>query len=40
MNIKLRFVLIQQRHTAHIPPESMEVSIGQATSFKERLRSF
>ena len=37
MNIRLRFPLIQQRHTAHIPPECMEVSIGQVSFFKERL---
>ena len=37
MNIRLRFVLIQQRHTAYIPPECVEVGIGQAASFKKRL---
>ena len=38
MNIRLYFLLIQQRHTAHIPPECVEVSIGQVPSLKECLR--
>ena len=35
MNIRLRFFLVQQRHTTHIPPECVEVSIGQVASLKE-----
>ena len=38
MDVRLWFLLIQQRHTAHIPPESVEVGIGQAAFFQERLR--
>ena len=37
MNRGLRFLLIQQRHAAHIPPEGMEVGPGQTASLKERL---
>ena len=37
MNIRLRFFLVQQRHTTHIPPECVEVSIGQVASLKECL---
>ena len=36
MNIRLYFLLIQQRHTAHIPPECVEVSIGQVR-FPQRM---
>ena len=38
MNIRLRFFLVQQRYTAHIPPESVEVSKGQTAFLKKRLR--
>ena len=37
MNIRLRFFLVQQRYTTHIPPECVEVSIGQVASLKECL---
>jgi len=37
MNIRLRFFLVQQWHTTHIPPECVEVSIGQVASLKECL---